>query len=214
MSNVIIRNVEANDIAGIKEAIKNVWAWSELIEDKTTLNATLGMYLNQVLYEATFGRVAILDGKVVGVIFGAINGKETQYRAIMEDGSAHALTLLGASERDRVCIFEYFSRTNAVYQNLLEDSYSNYDGTLDFLILTESAQGLGIGKGLWIELKTYFEENKTKAIYLYTDDECNFGFYEHQGFTKGIEKEAVYNFGGHIYKSGIYLYEYQFRNSI
>lgn len=210
MSNVVIREVEARDIPEIKEAINTVWPWSELIEGEDALNATIGLYLNQVLYEATFGRVAVLDDKVVGVIFGSVEGKEPQYRTLMEDGASHALTLLGASERDRICCHEYLTKIKVVYEKLLGDNQSSFDGTLDFLILTESAQGLGIGKKLWLSLKSYFEKNNITAIYLYTDEDCNFGFYEHQGFIKGGEEVAVFNFGGHIYKAGTFLYEYHF----
>ena len=210
MSNIIIRDVEIKDVPAIKSAIQHAWQWDNLIDDKNTLSATLGVYLNQVLFTATFGRVAVLDTKVVGVIFGYVKGKEPSYRMLLEDGSAHAFTLLGASERDRMCIHEYFTKQERVYNQLVDGLSDNYDGTLDFLILTKEAQGLGIGKKLWMALKSYFEENNTKAIYLYTDEECNFGFYNHQGFTRKCEQNVVYNFGPVDFKSDIFLYEYLF----
>ena len=210
MNNVIIRDVEINDIPSIKTAISKIWDWSELIEDEKTINATLGIYLNQVLFDATFGRVAVLCDKVVGVIFGYVEGKEPNYRMLLEDGTAHTFTLLKASERDRFCIDEFFTKQNGVYEQLVDGIEDEYNGTLDFLILTEDAQGLGIGKKLWLSLKQYFEEHNVKSIYLYSDEDCNVGFYEHQGFTRRNEQTAAYEFGEHIHKSGIYLYEYQF----
>jgi len=209
MKSAIIREVEAKDIPAIKNAINDVWPWSDLIQDKKTLDATLGMYLNQVLFEATFGRVAVLNDEVVGVIFGIVNDSEPKYRMLLEDSASHTLTLLGASDTERKGIYEYFSKITLVYEQLNSDP-DKYDGTLDFLVLTNAAQGFGIGKSLWLALKAYFKEHNAKSIYLYSDDECNFGFYEHQGFRRTGEQKTAFNFDGEIFESGIFLYEYKF----
>ena len=209
MNGVIIREVEEKDIPAIKDAINDVWSWSDIIKDKKTLDATIGMYLNQVLHDATFGRVAVLNDEVVGVIFGAVNDSEPKYRMLLEDGASHTLTLLGACDTERKCIYEYFSKITQVYEQLNLDP-DKYDGTLDFLVLTKAAQGLGIGKSLWLALKTYFQENKAASIYLYSDDECNFGFYEHEGFRRKGAQTTAFDFNGDIFESGIFLYEYRF----
>ena len=209
MNGVVIRDVEAGDVPGIKEVICEVWDWVSIIEDKGILNATIGLYLNQVLYDGTFGRVAVLDGKVVGVIFGSVDGVEPKYRMLLEDGTAHAFTLLGAPEAIQKSICEYFSKIKDVYGRLVKGIDGDYDGTLDFLILGKGAQGLGIGKSLWMALKDYFLENNANAIYLYSDTDCNFGFYEHQGFRRKRELETVFAFEGvPPYVTRQFLYEY------
>ena len=202
-----IREVKPQDIPAIKTVIAEAWDWVSLIEDAETLKSTIGIYLNQVLYEGTFGRVAVLNDKVIGVIFGSIDGAPPEYRMLMEDGSAHAVVLLGASETDRKNIYEYLSKVRATYEELVSGFIDNYDGTLDFLVLTKEAQGLGIGKSLWVALKSYFEENNATSIYLYTDTECNFGFYEHCGFTKRAEQDVTFAFDGEDFQTSIFLYD-------
>jgi len=208
MGNIVIRDVEAGDISTIKNIIREVWDWGELIEDEQTLDAALGLYLNQVLHSGTFGKVAVLNDKVAGVIFGSVDGIEPKYRMLMEDGTAHALTLLGASESDRKNLYELLSKLTDAYKQLVEGILDNYDGKLDFFALATEAQGLGIGKSLWIALKTYFEENNTKSIYLYTDTECNFGFYDNQGFVRKGVQEVPFDFDGEFFKTDIFLYEF------
>jgi len=208
VDSVIIRDVEDRDIPAIKKIISKVWDWTDMIEDEKILDATMGMYLGQVLYSATFGRVATLSGRVVGVIFGSLEGIEPKYRMLMEDGSAHMLTLLGASEEERRCIYECFSKLENVYEQLGSGRLDEYDGTLDFLVLDEKAQGLGVGKSLWMALKTYFEENNVKSIYVFSDTECNFGFYDHLGFERKKEQAVSFNFNERVFESDIFLYEY------
>jgi len=206
----VIRDVQAKDIPAIKGVIGEVWDWAELAEDEKIFDATVGMYLNQVLYESAFGRVAVLNDKVVGVIFGSVNAAEPKYRMLMEDGTAHTLTLLGAPEDVRQIVHEYFAKLSTVYEQLVSGILDSYDGTLDFLVLSKDAQGLGIGKDLWMALKSYFEDNGAKSVYLYSDTDCNFGFYERQGFTKRREREITFVFDDEAETVSQFLYEYHF----
>jgi len=209
MNSIEIRDVKATDIPAIKAVIAAAWDWVSLIKDEKTLNSAISIYLHQVLHEATFGRVAVLDDKVAGVIFGSIDGAAPEYRALMEDAAAHAVTLLGASKNDRENIYEYLSNVKLTYEHLVRDFIDNYDGTLDFLVLAKEAQGSGTGKNLWMALKSYFEENNVTSIYLYSDTECNFGFYEHNGFTKRAEQNVTFTFSGEEFKTSIFLYDIQ-----
>ncbi|MCL2190969.1 MAG: GNAT family N-acetyltransferase [Treponema sp.] len=209
MEGVVIRDVEARDVPGIKKVIREVWGWASIIKDEGALDAAVGLYLNQILYNGTFGRVAVLNESVAGVICGYVKGVEPKYRMLLEDGTAHALTLLGASEAVRKSVHEFFSKTEDVYARLLGGMDGEYDGTLDFLILGEGAQGLGIGKSLWLAIKAYFLENDAKAVYLYSDTECNFGFYESQGFKRKRELEATFFFEEEPYVTNQFLYEYR-----
>lgn len=43
------------------------------------VEACVPVYFAPVLYGATFGRVALLDNKVVGVIFGSVEGEDPCY---------------------------------------------------------------------------------------------------------------------------------------
>lgn len=208
MDNLMIREVQPNDISAIKKVVTEVWDWVSLIEDKKILDATIGLYLNPVLQESTFGRVAVLNDRVIGVIFGSVKGQPYNYRMLQEDATSHALTLLGAPETDRKNIYEYLTKTYSVYDQLSSDIADSYDGTLVFLVLASESQGLGVGKSLWLAVKEYFQQNNVESLYLFSDTECNFGFYEHLGFKRKREQDVTYYFEDETYEMTQFLYEY------
>lgn len=55
------------------------------------------------------------------------------------------------------------------------------DGEIAFLAADPDYQGKGIGSAL---LKALEKDEKGKLVYLYTDNACSYGFYEHRGFLK------------------------------
>ena len=71
----------------------------------------------------------------------------------------------------------------------------------------ERYRGLGIGKKLFRALLDYMEQQNISRFYLYTDNSCNYGFYEHQGMRRCGQKSykvplAVDN------EMQFFLYEY------
>jgi len=213
MCDVIIREVELEDVSAIKEVITSAWEWAELVESNKTLEALIGIYFNKVLHRGTFGRVAVLKGKVIGVVFAEIYGHTPKYRMFMDDGSDHALALIEATEVERNNVYEYFTKNTAYYKQLSEKAQKPYDGTLNFLVLSKEARGKDIGKLLWNTAKDYFEENGAKSIYLYTDSECTFKFYEGTGFTRRCQQKAEFLYEGEYEVLTQFLYEYNLGKS-
>lgn len=71
--------------------------------------------------------------------------------------------------------------------------YSNSfkaDGEIIFLAVNPELQGRGIGSLLLSELE---KRAKDKRLLLYTDDGCNYQFYEHKGFRKAGEETIRYS---------------------
>ena len=211
MSQMIIRDLEVGDVAAIKVAMMDVWGYSDFTKDEEVLSAAVGLDFNQVLHGATFMRVATVDDEVVGVIAGVVKSQTPSYRHHLENGTGHAITVAKkAPSIIQKAIYEYLSKQREVYAELLKGIEDDYDGTLEFLVLSEKAQGLGIGKKLHASLMDYFEETGAKSVYLFTDTSSNFGFYEHLGWARRIEHNAVFKFGPFgLYKMKMmnYLYE-------
>lgn len=213
MNQITIRDVEARDLPEIKAIIDEIWEFSDWFETEGAADTALGIYFNQVLYGNSFGKAALLDGKVVGVIFGHVKGELPKYRMLQEDNTKYIMSLLNMHEDDRSIINEFISKMHYGYEELIAKKIDSYDGVLDFLIVSEKAQGLKIGKKLWDELAAYFRETKAKSIYVFTDTECNFGFYDHLGFSRKGERDVTYIFGDEPdeqYDETIFLYDYQF----
>ena len=209
MSDLVLRTPKPEDISAIRDIARDVWAWEEIFESDEVVEACVALYLAPVLHEASFGRVAVLEGKVVGVIFGAHYSDVPCFKHLLYDLTPYMITLLKTCEEERLGFCGYILKTHEVYSRLISDIEHEYDGTLDFFAICKSAQGIGIGKQLWLELKAYFEKKNVKRIYLYSDSECNFGFYESQGFKKRRQDEVRFEFDGEVEISEQYLYEYE-----
>lgn len=93
--NLDIRDVRSEDIEPIKSIISNTWNAKRFIEDEDVINAAvILMFISPILNKSTFGRVATLDGEVIGVIFGSRVGETTSYRLLQEDYTSELLQLL------------------------------------------------------------------------------------------------------------------------
>ena len=71
--------------------------------------------------------------------------------------------------------------------------YSNSfkaDGEILFLAVNPELQARGVGSLLLSELE---KRAKDKRLLLYTDDGCNYQFYEHRGFRKAGEETIRYS---------------------
>ena len=58
-----------------------------------------------------------------------------------------------------------------------------------------AGRGEGVGEGLYEEGMRYLSYSGVANFYLFTDTSCNYGFYEHQGLKRRVQrqKEVVVN---------------------
>jgi len=203
-----IRELKAGDLPKIKAVVRDVWEWDEAFEEDEVIEACVAIYFAPVLHEATFGRVAVVDDAIVGVIFGTELGKPPIFKHFLEDLTPYILTLAQTNQQDRQAMCDYMIALHSTYSALIASTKHEYDGSLEFLAVAEVAQGKGIGKQLWLSLKEHFQAQNVQKIYLFSDSECNYKFYEKQGFTHRQTKEMQVIFGGEPDITEQYLYSY------
>ncbi|RRJ64630.1 GNAT family N-acetyltransferase [Paenibacillus oralis] len=208
--NLDIRDVRSGDIEPIKSIISNTWNAKKFIEDEDVINAAVTMmFVGPVLNKSTFGRVAALDGKVIGVIFGSRVGETTSYRLLQEDYTSELLQLLNLNDMERNLFVELTSVTNEAYSKLIRGKENEFQGCLEFFAVSEEARGKKIGKKLFNELISYLRDTKANKIYVYTDTMSNYGFYEHNGFVRLDEEVTVFNLPTGKLENTNFIYEYQ-----
>jgi len=224
MNDIIIRDLEEKDLPVIKSLIVEAWGegWNFRRYDQNTdfFQALLEVYLSVFLNSSTFGKAAIMDGKVAGVVLASVNGETEKFRLFQKDIAPNTLTLLSAAEAERKDVVEHLSVSFNAIGRLLENRLAIYGGSasigsasigsLEFIAVSKQAQGLKIGKALWNEAAAYFISRNVKSIYLIADSQCNVGFYDHNGFSKADTKQTVYNYTTGQKKFDIFLYEYRF----
>ena len=86
------------------------------------------------------------------------------------------------------------------------------DGVLHLFAVSSSCRGKGIGKMLFQSALNYMKQEKLKEFYLFTDTSCNYGFYEHQGMKRRLEKKHVFNIKGQQAVMNFFIYDYQLSN--
>ena len=214
MNDVTIRDLEEKDLPILKslivEAFGEGWNLGRFDQSEDYFQALLEVYQSIFLNSSTFGRVAVLGGKVVGTVLASVKGETEKFRLLQTDVAPNTLSLLAAPEAERKDIVEHLSISFQTIGQLLENRIDTYSGSLEFIAVSKEAQGLKIGKMLWNEAVTYFNSKDVKSIYLISDSACNVGFYDCNGFIKVCEKEAIYNYTTEQKTSNVFLYEYQF----
>ncbi|AZH29536.1 GNAT family N-acetyltransferase [Paenibacillus sp. M-152] len=178
--NLDIRDIRKKDIEPIKAIIADTWNAKDFIEDEGVINAAVTMmFISSILNKSTFGRVATLDGEVIGVIFGSRVGETTSYRMLQEDYTSELLQLLNLNDIERKVFVELTSMTNEAYSKLIRGKEDEFQGCLEFFAVSEKARGKKIEKKLFNELISYLRDTKATKIYVYTDTMSNYGFYDH-----------------------------------
>jgi len=214
MNDITIRDIEEKDLPVLKsliaEAFGEGWNLKRFEQNEDFIQVLLDVYLSIFLNPSTFGRVAVAGGEVVGVVLCSAGGEAAQFRMFHKDIAPNTLTLLTATEAERMDVAEHMTISFQTIGQLLENRVDTYDGSLELLVVTEQAQGLKIGKALWDEAADYFKSKNAKAIYLIADSTCNVGFYDNNGFIRADAKEAVYNYTTEQKKTNVFVYEYKF----
>jgi len=211
---VTIRNMEEKDLPVFKnliiEAFGDGWNFGRFDQNTDFFQALLEVYQSMFLNSSTFGKVAVLDKKVVGAVLASVKGEAEKFRHWQKDIPPNTLALLTAPEAERKDIVEHLSVSFQTIGQLLENRINTYDGSLEFIAVSKHAQGLKIGKKLWNEAIAYFSAKQVKSIYLIADSACSVGFYDCNGFSKADEQEAVYNYVAGQKRSHVFVYEYRF----
>lgn len=207
--NLDIRNIRQEDIDPIKAIIADTWNAKDFIDDVGIINAAVTMmFISPVLNKSTFGRVAILDGEVIGVIFGSRDGETASCRLLQEDYTSELLKLLNLNNEESKLFIELTSMTNEAYSKLIRGKENDFQGCLEFFAVSEAARGKGIGKKILSEFISYLRDTKATKIYVYTDTMSNYGFYEHYGFIRLDEEVTVFNLLSGTLENTNYIYEY------
>ncbi|MCF2717551.1 GNAT family N-acetyltransferase [Paenibacillus sp. UKAQ_18] len=208
--NLDIRDIRKEDIEPIKAIIADTWNAKDFIEDESIINAAVTMmFISPILNRSTFGRVATLDGEVIGVIFGSRVGEATSYRLLQEDYTSELLQLLNLNDIEQKVFVELTSMTNEANSKLIRGKENEFQGCLEFFAVSEEARGKKVGKKLFNELISYLRDTKANKIYLYTDTMCNYGFYDHNGFVRLDEKATVFNLPIGKLENTNFIYEYK-----
>lgn len=145
--------------------------------------------------------IAAYDGdELVGVLLAGMKDEPRMYRSVGKTVFSKVFdfcqNLLYSD-----CVGPYDAANREMYAEFTRENHP--DGQIIFLAADSNAKIKGVGTALLAELE---RREAGKQIYLYTDDICTYQFYEHRGFERVGEKDAVLDMGTHTVPLKCLLY--------
>ena len=213
---VYYREFKKSDFKDVKNLVNSTWrAFTDNIVSSKVTDLALGMYVKTVFNESSFCNVATYDNKVVGIVAAYKNAEKRGITSIF----TNSLYLLGAvilsliyRAKDLKVVLE-INKITEIYKKLIKDRKDLYDGQLTFLAVDGNYRGKGIGKGLVKQVNDYFISKMADNYYVYTDTNCNYGFYDSQGFIKIDTAKMGYNFKNKKIPTDVFLYSKNMSNT-
>lgn len=202
---IFIRDIKQSDIKDLHYILSKTWYQDIEKKNKKITDAYVQIDLNSCLNQSSFGKVAELNGKVVGFILGQVSSEVKRMRLFQTSGEEVAFTLMNTPEELKKKIVDHVDFEKKASKQLLEESNIDYDGSIELFTVLEEAQGTGIGGQLFEEMISYFKKHQVKNYQLFTDTACNYGFYDYKGLrhngTVPYDNESDFEF---------YMYDYTF----
>lgn len=207
MSDIAYRPYRREDADDIKKILDEAFSIHRYATGRLVLDSALEIYLRDCLLSSTWTRVAVADGRVVGVIMGRVHGQPRLGGRLANRllTIAHAVraAVLGITQWDSMRQYFGFRR---VYASLRKKAHCPLTDELTLFAVDSSTRGLGIGKTLYTDYLTHLRGLGRTDFFLYTDSHCTYGFYEKQGMTRAAEQDMDLTFDGTPETIGVYLY--------
>lgn len=186
MEEITYREICPHDYRSIKKLIDEVWNLNQFCDTEKQLDDSLNIYLQSSLLNISYGKAAIQNGDVVGVLLGKDDGRQNIVRrstAIWALAKSSVSLLLHSTKRMRRQLKGVLKISKAD-QKMMAVQKGDFTGHIELLIVGKNIQGAGVGKTLVGDFLSYAAQNGKCAIYVHTDTQCNYGFYDSQGFEQ------------------------------
>lgn len=207
MDEIIFRKLCNSDIAVVRHMLEEIWEIDKFTAgDSKTANNIISSILYNDLANQNYSEVAVLDGKVVGVLLARIKINKQTHTIWSFKSKYHSFCLKTFRKGNDGCS-EYLKVDNS-FKKLLAQNTS--DSELIFFMVDDNIRGKGIGKSL---LSHYMDECRSRNINnlcLVTDTQCNYEYYDKNGFT--LECNDIFRLdlpSGSI-EHKTFLYSYRF----
>lgn len=201
-----LREYQKQDFKALETIIRETWHYDDFSNSKTAIKLAK-VFLSSCLTNYTFSRVAIVDGNVVGIILvNNIAKHKCQFsNRLLQIKSILSLYI----SKEGRNVSKIFGSVNGIDKQLLNENNKIYPAELALFAVSSSCRGKGIGKMLFQSALDYMKQEKLKEFYLFTDTSCNYGFYEHQGMKRRLEKQHTFNIKGQQAEMNFFIYDYQ-----
>ncbi len=203
---IVLREYQRQDFKALTDIVRKTWRYDEFCTPETA-DRLAGVFLSSCLTNYTFSRVAVVEGRPVGVILAK---SEKEHRCTFSDRLRQICAVAALfSSREGRTVSKIFKSVNGIDRNLLKDCGREYQGEIALFAIDGNFRGKGIGKTLFRSALDYMTAQNIQEFYLFTDTSCNYGFYEHQGMTRRCEKKHTFDVYGQTAEMKFFIYDFK-----
>lgn len=197
-STPIIIPFEDADLSELISIVERVW-YLDGDESKETSRTLATIDVSYYIGVSTHRFVAKQDGQILGLIFcsnGETPADYKKWQTLEHKSTIGAKKLFSKADFEDYEIFgEVESRLVHKYWNAHTNG-SKWEITL--FCVNPAIKSQGIGGMLFSYILNFMKEQGAKHYFLATDDDCDFGFYQHKGLTckdKAAIRSSTKDFG-------------------
>lgn len=204
MADIIIKDLRRKDYSKTIDFAIAGMHFGRYIKSKIELRLYVRYFFYFELNKASQVIAAYLDDQLAGVLLADIVGESKKHISFWRGLYVKmAEAIMAIFFKDGVIPYD---NANDTILNAYNKS-SNADGEICFLAADPNIQGKGIGTRLLDELA---KREKGKLLYLFTDDNCTYQFYEHKGFRQAEEIKVDITVHSTTEPIILYIYDKQF----
>lgn len=197
---IVIKELECKDYSKVIDFAINGMHFNRYVDNKLALRLYGRYFLYLELERATQVLAAYTGDRIAGILMADIKNEpklhSTFWRSFYVKMFKEVMSLAVKGGPDT-----YDVANKAMFQKFVKRAAP--DGEICFLATDPAIHGKGIGTQLLDELSS---REKGKLIYLYTDNNCTYQFYEHKGFERSEEKEIEMKLGKKTVPLTCFLY--------
>lgn len=185
MSKIKIKDLDKKDYNKVIHFAIEGMSFEEYLKNKILLNA-YGRYFWYLEYANATQVIAAYEGDdLLGVLIADMKGEPKPNKSFWK---GLYVGFVGFMQRVffRGGVIPYHEANRAMYTKYAQRNTP--DGEIRFLAANPDHKKKGIGTFLLHELA---RREANKEIFLFTDTNCNYQFYEHRGFERVGEQEIV-----------------------
>lgn len=205
------RPYEDRDAEGVMAIINDAFHIHRYTRRRHLERSALENYLDGCLQASSYARVAVLGGKIVGVVMGRAQGDPfLPGRARRRARALAAKTWLATVGLPQWRTLRFFCIFERLYEKLYAEvrragTWSLSDEVTLFAVHS-TARGRGVGSTLYRDLMTHLRERGRTEVFLYTDELCTYQFYERVGLVRAAERNLELTVPGLPGTMSVYLY--------
>lgn len=141
-----------------------------------------------VLSRSTWSQIAVVRRQIVGFVLVRAGSLDLEAAARWQGVARDALDeLQRQSPVNGARLAAYSEAEQRIDLQLLEKSGCDPQYEFTLFILRPEARGQGIGRSLFDQAEAELSAQGAREAFLYTDESCTWGFYEHRGLRRAAE---------------------------